>query len=539
MTSERGGGWVWLLPAGLGLLLYAPVLNAFFAADDFGLLYGVHQAGALGVWSLPPNNFFRPLISLSLFLDHWTWGFNPLGFHLMNLLLHLLNSSWVYRIARALGFRQEMSGWAGTLFLVLTCHVEATAWISGRTDLIATLLCLISLDCYIRSRMQGNNRMLIVAYSAFALSLMAKETAIVTPLLFLLFEWRFRTFPPSPSLKPPTPQPRPLVLIAMALLLLGGYLLVRTAVVGSLIGGYGTAQHLKVEPLSTLLNMGMHLFKTLLPASLGDASQGGLPAFLILGIALLFLWMAASIRLSASPPPGTPSSRHPLSLSLTFLLVASFISVLPTATLKLPLMTAFNDRFTYLPSVWAVLLLCWCLNRIAGTPRTVIASGFILLYGLGTWQSCTVWSKAGQLTQSYLFSLKGMDFSRPLLFLSVPDSYRSAYIFRNGLPEAIELFVRDSREETEFAILSKFTKRFQANTAMEPVNGSPGEFRLTDPRDHFMPPEREPALTHPIQYDLNANRLFLHPQPEFDAYTLIISGSSEFRKIDMKWYLFK
>lgn len=517
MAPKRGGGWIWLLLAGLGIFIYLPSLNAFFVADDFGLLYGIYRDGAWGVWSLPPNDFFRPLISLSLFLDYQLWGFNPLGFHLTNLLFHLLNSYWVYRIARVLGLEEGASLWAGALFMVLTCHVEAAAWISGRTDLIATSFCLLSLDAYFRWRTLGNNRLLLIVYGAFIVALMAKETAVVLPLLFMAYEWQRET-----ENRTKRQFLRNLLPSGMALLILVVYLLARASVVGNLIGGYGASQHLKVDLLPTLLNVMMHLLKTILPTSLSDASSGGLYFLLTLGTGLCLLFLLIRLFLLSSRLPIFPSSRLPV-----LILTAFLISVLPTATLKLPLMMGFNDRFTYFPSVWVVLLLGWCLSRIGGVSRAMIAVGLVLFYSAGTWQSNLHWARAGQLSRSYLVSLREVDSTRPLLFLSVPDSYRSAYIFRNGLPEAVNLFV-PGLENQEVIILSKFTKRLDENTAMEPTSKSPGEFRLTDPRDQFMPPERTPALRIPVQYEVSEKRFYLPSQPALNDYLVLMPGSHQF-----------
>lgn len=512
MTPKRGERWFWLWITGLGIFIYSPVLNAFFAADDFGLLFGIDRDGALGVWSLPPNDFFRPLISLSLFLDYQVWGFNPLGFHLTNLLFHLLNSYWVCRVARVWGLEERASRWAGALFLVLTCHVEATAWIAGRTDLIATFFCLLSLDGYFRWRTSGNNRLLLMAYGALIPALMAKETAVVIPFLFIAYEWRHLA--ESQTAKPFM---RSLLPSGMALLILTIYLFVRASVVGGLIGGYGASQHLKAELLPTLLNVAMHFFKTLLPVSLSDAASGGLYFLLISGTGLCILFILIHLFLPSNRPSPAPYS----------LLLAFLISVLPTATLKLPLMMGFNDRFTYFPSVWGVMLLAGGLSRVAGLARGAIAVGLILFYSTGTWQSNLHWARAGQLTQSYLFSLKRIDPTHPLLFLSVPDSYRSAYLFRNGLPEAIQLFV-PGLEKQKVIILSKFSKRLDENTALEPVKGRLGEFRLTGTHDRLMPPERAPMLTVPVQYELSESRILLPPQQVLKDYRLLLPGSSGF-----------
>ena len=66
--------------AALATLVFAPALGAFFVADDFFLLDAVVSGGPFGAWTRN-TNFFRPLASASLWLDHRAWGLVPLPFH--------------------------------------------------------------------------------------------------------------------------------------------------------------------------------------------------------------------------------------------------------------------------------------------------------------------------------------------------------------------------------------------------------------------------------------------------------------------------
>ncbi|MDQ1274196.1 MAG: hypothetical protein QG591_2826 [Planctomycetota bacterium] len=38
---------------------------------------------------------YRPLVTLTYFIDYTLWHLNPLGYHLTNLLLHCLNAVFV------------------------------------------------------------------------------------------------------------------------------------------------------------------------------------------------------------------------------------------------------------------------------------------------------------------------------------------------------------------------------------------------------------------------------------------------------------
>src|SRR5436189_192212 len=44
----------------------------------------------------------RPLVNVSFALDYALWGARPFGFHLTNLLLHILNVLLLFRLARSI-----------------------------------------------------------------------------------------------------------------------------------------------------------------------------------------------------------------------------------------------------------------------------------------------------------------------------------------------------------------------------------------------------------------------------------------------------
>ncbi|WAK74528.1 hypothetical protein AP9108_34270 [Arthrospira sp. PCC 9108] len=64
----------WILTA----IAYGNIINSFFLSDDFNWIYQIKTKGAFGVWTTPPDVFFRPLISLTLFADYQLWELNPL-----------------------------------------------------------------------------------------------------------------------------------------------------------------------------------------------------------------------------------------------------------------------------------------------------------------------------------------------------------------------------------------------------------------------------------------------------------------------------
>src|SRR5262245_43074447 len=77
----------------LGIAVWTTALACYFISDDYGLLYfsrGVGLDGIRSVFLHGDGVFYRPLTNASYFLDRTIWNSWPAGFHLTNLLLHVL-----------------------------------------------------------------------------------------------------------------------------------------------------------------------------------------------------------------------------------------------------------------------------------------------------------------------------------------------------------------------------------------------------------------------------------------------------------------
>ncbi len=136
----------------------------------------------------PESGLYRPLTMMSFIVNFWL-GDGPIGFHIVNILIHAANVFLLYVILERLFHRRTISLIAAGLFLVLPIHVEAISAISGRPDLLATLFALISVYACIKQK---------YAWSAIALlfALFSKESAvgIVFALAYLIFVFQKKTF---------------------------------------------------------------------------------------------------------------------------------------------------------------------------------------------------------------------------------------------------------------------------------------------------------------------------------------------------------
>ncbi len=127
--------------------------------------------------------YFRPVVTASYMLDAQWSGVAPWGYHVTNVVLHAIASVLLLSLLR--GFALGRAATLGALvFAVHPALVANVAWIPGRND---SLLALFVLAAWLllptASRRAGCGRWL-GHWAFFALSLLAKETAMAAPLVW-------------------------------------------------------------------------------------------------------------------------------------------------------------------------------------------------------------------------------------------------------------------------------------------------------------------------------------------------------------------
>jgi tetratricopeptide (TPR) repeat protein len=174
-------------------LLLAAALAAFGASlgsgfhfDDYAIFSDpVLQSPRawLEVWG--PRQT-RPLTYFSFWLNRAIGAGDPLGYHLVNLLLHLGAVLLAWECLRRL--LPERAAWlAAAIFAVSPIQAEAVNYIWARSILLATLLCLAALREWLADRPW-------VALFWFALALLAKEECAAFPVMLAWLTWR-KTLP--------------------------------------------------------------------------------------------------------------------------------------------------------------------------------------------------------------------------------------------------------------------------------------------------------------------------------------------------------
>ena len=194
------------------ILLYVETLTGPFIFDDKpNILENSHiRLTKLTVTDLARAAFKspiprRPLANISFALNYYFHGYNPVAYHLVNILIHILNGIVLFLLAKttlrtpSLRSDYETYRWipffTALLWLVHPLQTQSVAYIVQRMNSLATLFYLLSILLYAKSRLESKDRPRKLLLAGCILSglfaLASKEISATLPFFLLLYEWYF------------------------------------------------------------------------------------------------------------------------------------------------------------------------------------------------------------------------------------------------------------------------------------------------------------------------------------------------------------
>lgn len=188
----------------LGILAYGRVLPFPFVHDDIVFIQkNLHLArwddiGHIFLSSSSftqhlsiANSYYRPFLEVIYKCEYALFGFAPWGYHLTNILLHILNSILLFKTIQIL-FRKNITALGvAALFLLHPVQTEAVSCIAGISNLVFTFFCFSSFLCYLWARAQKDKTIFafdMCAYVLFIAALLSKEQAVIFPAIIIFYE---------------------------------------------------------------------------------------------------------------------------------------------------------------------------------------------------------------------------------------------------------------------------------------------------------------------------------------------------------------
>lgn len=137
------------------------------------------------------HNAYRPLATLSLSLDYRIWKLNPVGYHLFNVILHILNCIIIFFILNRLFQNLSLSFISALLFLVHPVNSEAVNYVSNRPVLLMLFFFLAAFYSYLLYRQKEKLIFLPLACILYICSILSKEMGLVFWVFILIYELIF------------------------------------------------------------------------------------------------------------------------------------------------------------------------------------------------------------------------------------------------------------------------------------------------------------------------------------------------------------
>lgn len=418
-----------LLIIAVGLAVYYPALLAQLCViDDFDMVASLGSAE----WSfkslfMPGSSngfYYRPLIGLSFLADRYLFEFNPVLLHLHNVLLHILNAILVYCLSHSLvRFRKASRPWfplaAALVFCLHPVATESVAWISGRTDLLASVFVLASAIMLLQYRMLQQKRYIILSLCLFLLATLTKEVSLAFfPGMVLMLAAKEGESEPETGKR----MARAFCLAGLATMLL--FFLLRSLAFTSSVNRIGmTLVSIKNDPLHAVMVVlgafGFYMKKIVLPLPLSFAIVEVDPLYQLLALPLIAFCLYLLTRRTMTSA---------LYLCGVFLIAPSFVIAFNQIA-----WTPYAERYVYLPTTFLVISMLFYLGERLPAAHPQLGRWMVIVL-LPVMATATF---ARNLTWQDNFSLVKDTVGKSPYFLEVRLIYANLLLERGDLGEAL------------------------------------------------------------------------------------------------------
>ncbi|MCE5212579.1 MAG: tetratricopeptide repeat protein [Deltaproteobacteria bacterium] len=332
--------------------------------------------------------FWHPLTWLSLMFDYELYGLNAGGYHMTNLILHILSTLLLFRLFHRMTEALWPSAFVAAFFALHPLHVESVAWIAERKDVLSAFFWMLTLCLYVSYVENPTIKRYLLVLCGFVLALMSKPVVVTLPVIMILLDyWPLKRFESQKSnlflwqLKEKAP-----FFVLSAVFSVAAYL----AQYNPTAINYPLGSRIN----NALVSFVTYLAKTFWPRELAVfypfPLQISVWQFFGAIMLILFISIMAVLMIKRLPFLFTGWMWY----AITILPVIGIIQVGKQA---------MADRYTYLPLIGVGIMLAWgvplLFKRENVRQKVVWPVGilFLSLLAFWTWQQCSYWKNGMEL----------------------------------------------------------------------------------------------------------------------------------------------
>ena len=156
---------------------------------------GISLEGIRWAFSTTYAEFWHPLTWLSLMLDYQLYGLNPGGYHITNLILHILSMLLLFWLFCRMTGSIWKSAFVAALFSLHPMHVESVARIASRKDVLSAFFWMLTLCLYVYYAEKPVLKRYSLVLFSFVCGLMSKSMVVTIPVVMILLDyWPLKRF---------------------------------------------------------------------------------------------------------------------------------------------------------------------------------------------------------------------------------------------------------------------------------------------------------------------------------------------------------
>lgn len=338
------------------------------------------------IWAVSTKyaDLWHPLVWFSFMLDYRVFGLNAGGYHLTNLLLHMMSSLmlfWLFhRMTRALW----KSAFIAAFFALHPLHVESVAWISERKDVLSAFFWMLTLCLYVVYTEKPATRRYGPVVLSFVCALMSKPMVVTLPVVMLLLDyWPLGRFAPArKNLMWQFKEKFPFFLLSLFVVIVTLYDWKVTDI---------RQYPLDLRLANACISFAAYLIKTFWPVMLSIfyPFPDSIPVLQLIGSAIVIAVVSvAVVRMRKRLP----------CLFTGWLWYA--VTILPVIKIVQISSDAMADRYHYLPSIGIAVMIAWGVplffkeesyRKRMMFPAAVL---FLLMLAFISWRQCGFWQNS-------------------------------------------------------------------------------------------------------------------------------------------------
>jgi protein O-mannosyl-transferase len=372
---------------------------------------GITPDGILWALRTIHAQFWHPLTWISWMLDYQLYGLNAGGYHITNVILHILSALLLFALFCRMTGSIWPSAFAAAFFALHPLRVESVAFISERKDVLSVFFWMLTLYLYTCYTEKPVARRYLPVLLSFTCALMSKPMVVTLPLIMILLDyWPLGRFQSRTGnlISWQLREKAPFFILSVVFSIMAIY---------TQYAPYGTsAEQLNqyFPPLGSrianaLISCVNYLEKIFWPDDLAAfySFAGQSPVWQVLGAALIILVISVAVAAKAKRLP------HLFAGWLWYVItLAPVIGIIPIINFSTRSMA---DHYTYLPSIGIGIMLAWGIPLLFPgeniRKRILFPVGVAILAVLAvlTWRQCHYWENSITLLNRTLQVTKNND----------------------------------------------------------------------------------------------------------------------------------